>query len=82
MHHFAGGPTVEAWDDMRFFLNLVRYGSVRAAASALKVNHATVSRRIRGLEKRLGTRLIQRKPDGYMLTEDGQVIWAPPSFEP
>ncbi len=67
---------MNAWDDFRFFLALVRYGSVRGAAAALKVNHTTVSRRIRGLERRLGSRLVQRTPDGYALTNDGEVIFA------
>ena len=67
---------MDAWDDIRFFLALVRYGSVRGAAAALKVNHTTVSRRIRGLERRLGSRLMQRTPDGYGLTSDGEVIFA------
>ena len=67
---------LNAWDDFRFFLALVRYGSVRGAAAALKVNHTTVSRRIRGLERRLGSRLVQRTPDGYELTDDGEVIFA------
>ena len=67
---------MNAWDDFRFFLALVRYGSVRGAAAALKVNHTTVSRRIRGLEGRLGSRLVQRTPDGYALTNDGEVIFA------
>jgi len=67
---------LNAWDDFRFFLALVRYGSVRGAAAALKVNHTTVSRRIRGLERRLGSRLVHRTPDGYALTNDGEVIFA------
>lgn len=67
---------MNTWDDIRFFLALVRYGSVRGAAAALKVNHTTVSRRLRGLERRLGSRLVQRTPDGYALTSDGEVIFA------
>ena len=67
---------MDPWDDIRFFLALIRYGSVRGAATALKVNHTTVSRRVRGLERRLGSRLVQRTPDGYALTSDGEVIFA------
>ena len=63
------------WDDVRYLLALVRYGSVRGAAAALKVNHTTVSRRIRGLERRLGSRLVHRTPEGYELTSDGEVIF-------
>jgi len=64
------------WDDIRFFLALVRYGSIRGAAAALNVNHTTVSRRLRGLERRLGSRLVQRTPDGYAMTGEGEVIFA------
>ena len=67
---------MEAWDDIRFFLALVRYGSVRSAAAALEVNHTTVSRRLRALEHRIGSRLLHRTPDGYTLTSDGEVILA------
>lgn len=67
---------LEAWDDIRFFVALIRYGSVRSAASALKVNHTTVSRRLRALEQRLGSRLVQRTPDGYALTSEGEKIFA------
>lgn len=67
---------LEAWDDVRFLLALIRFRTVRGAASALQVNHSTVSRRIRGLERRLGTLLVQRTPDGYDLTRDGEVVFA------
>jgi len=66
---------MDAWDDIQFLLALIRNGSVRGAAAALKVNHATVSRRMKALEHRFGSRLVQRTPDGYALTSDGQVIY-------
>ena len=46
------------WDDFRFFLAVARQGSIRGAASALGVNHSTVSRRIGGFESRVGVRLF------------------------
>ena len=60
------------WDDLRFFLALVRNGTVRGAALALGVNHATVSRRLARLESRLGTTLLQRTPEGFRLMPDGE----------
>jgi len=66
---------MDYWDDIQFLLALIRNGSVRGAAAALKVNHATVSRRMKALEHRFGSRLVQRTPDGYALTSDGQVIY-------
>jgi len=67
---------LDAWDDIQYLLALVRHGSVRGAAAALKVNHTTVSRRVQALERRLGSRLIQRTPEGYSLTSDGETIYA------
>jgi len=40
-------------------------------ARRLKVDHTTVSRRISELEKDLAVKLFERKPDGFVLTEDG-----------
>ncbi len=62
------------WDDVRYFLAVSRGGSVRAAAGRLKVNHATVLRRIAQLEERLGTRVFEKLPSGYRLTEAGEEI--------
>ena len=64
------------WDDIRYLLALVRQGSVRAAATQLQVNHTTVSRRIRRMEKRLGSRMVQKTPGGYQLTSSGEAMLA------
>lgn len=63
------------WDDLRFFLAVARSGTALGAANALQVNHATVSRRIDGLEQSLGSRLFDRKPDGYHLTPEGEALF-------
>ncbi|NLS02754.1 LysR family transcriptional regulator [Rhizobium sp. P32RR-XVIII] len=62
------------WEDLRFFTALARHGSLSAAARALKVNHATVARRMSALEAVLGVQLFERRPDGYALTAHGQSI--------
>jgi len=54
------------------FLALGRHGSLSAAARALSVNHATISRRIQALEESLGEKLVDRRPDGYVLTTAGK----------
>jgi DNA-binding transcriptional LysR family regulator len=59
------------WDDLRFFLAVARAGSISGAARALGVNHATVSRRIRAMERRAAVRLFERSPDGWTPTEAG-----------
>ncbi|MCC1482374.1 LysR family transcriptional regulator [Roseibaca sp. Y0-43] len=59
------------WDDMRVFLALARAQSLGRAGQALKMDPATVGRRIARLEARLARRLFQRSHQGYALTEDG-----------
>jgi molybdate transport repressor ModE-like protein len=60
-----------SWEDVRFFATLARHGSLSAAARALSVNHATVARRISSLEQALGQKLVERRPEGYVLTSAG-----------
>ena len=60
------------WDNLRFFLAVARKGSIRAASVALSVNHSTVARRITAFEKKLGVRLFERLPNGYVLTSTGE----------
>ena len=62
------------WDDLRIFLAVAREGSISGAAKRLMVQHSTVSRRLRSLEERLATRLIERKKSGYELTEAGEEL--------
>jgi molybdate transport repressor ModE-like protein len=62
------------WDDARFFLAVAREGSFSAAAKRLGVQHSTVSRRIRALEVKLASPLVERKSTGYVLTEAGEEL--------
>ncbi len=62
------------WDNVRYFLAVARGGSVRAAAEHLDVNHSTVLRRIAQLEERLGSRLFDKLPSGYRLTDAGEEV--------
>ena len=64
------------WNDLVFFLELARQGRLMPAARRLKVDHTTVSRRISELEKDLAVKLFERKPDGFVLTEDGYRLLA------
>ena len=66
--------TIDSWDDLRIALAVARSGTVSGAAEALGVHHATVIRRIDGLEAQLGVKLFQRHPRGYALTEAGQAM--------
>lgn len=64
--------TAVDWEDVRFFVALVRHRSLSATARALRVNHATVARRVAGLEAALGAALFERRPGGYELTDAGR----------
>src|ERR1700761_8138847 len=59
------------WADIRVFVALARHGSLSAAARALSVNHATIARPIAALERDMGEKLVERRPDGYALTPAG-----------
>ena len=59
------------WDDMRVFLTVARTGSLTSAGPILKMDPATVARRISRLEERLGTSLFLKSPQGYILTDVG-----------
>jgi DNA-binding transcriptional LysR family regulator len=59
------------WDDLRIFLAVARRESLSAAGKALRIDPATVGRRIARLEDSLGTRLFVKSPQGYALTETG-----------
>jgi DNA-binding transcriptional LysR family regulator len=63
------------WNDLKFFLELARQGRLMPAARRLKVDHTTVSRRISELERDLAVKIFDRKPDGFVLTEDGHKLY-------
>lgn len=62
------------WNDYLFFLKVAEYGSLKSAANHLGVNHSTVFRRIKRLEKKLNIRLFERLKSGYTLTRAGEEI--------
>ncbi len=60
------------WDDMRIFLAVARAESLSGAGRALKLDAATVGRRVSRLEEALGAPLFAKSPQGYALTDAGQ----------
>jgi DNA-binding transcriptional LysR family regulator len=62
------------WEDVRYFVALARHGTLSATARALRVNHATVARRIASLETLLGRTLFNRRAKGYVLTAEGKEV--------
>ncbi|PCK01685.1 MAG: LysR family transcriptional regulator [Alteromonadaceae bacterium] len=63
------------WDDLRFFLALSREGTLSGAGKALAVKHTTVARRISALEEKLGSRLFDRLPSGYAMTQVAENLY-------
>ncbi|MEM5454809.1 MULTISPECIES: LysR family transcriptional regulator [Paraburkholderia] len=62
------------WEDLRHFVAFSQEQSLAKAARHLKVDHATVARRIASLEQSLELKLVDRRPRAYVLTADGERI--------
>jgi DNA-binding transcriptional LysR family regulator len=59
------------WDDLRVFLAVARSESLSGAGKSLRLDPATVGRRIQRLEEALAARLFHKSPQGYSLTDSG-----------
>ncbi|WP_426032048.1 LysR family transcriptional regulator [Cypionkella sp. TWP1-2-1b2] len=59
------------WDDLRVFLAVARSESLSGAGRRLKIDPATVGRRVARLEEAMDARLFAKTPQGYSLTEQG-----------
>lgn len=60
------------WDHARIFLAAARNGQFLAAARQLRLDHATIGRRITALEEALGAKLFERRTNGCALTPAGE----------
>jgi DNA-binding transcriptional LysR family regulator len=60
------------WDHARVFLAVARSGQFLAAARALKLDHATVARRITALEQSIRQPLLERRTNGVGLNAAGE----------
>jgi DNA-binding transcriptional LysR family regulator len=58
--------------DMEIFARVVSAGSMSAAGREMNLSPAVVSKRIRRLEEKLGSRLLQRTTRQIAMTEAGQ----------
>lgn len=58
-------------DQIKTFLLIVRYGSVRAAAEQLHISQPALSARLAALEESLSTSLFERRANGLVLTKAG-----------
>ncbi len=62
------------WDHLRIFLAIARTGQILAAARRLRLDHATVSRRLTALEDQLGAMLFERRTTGCVPTAAGESL--------
>ncbi|HSI44511.1 MAG TPA: LysR family transcriptional regulator [Methylotenera sp.] len=74
MHHHRLDKAMFDWEDLRYFTVFAREKSLSAAARHLKVDHATIARRINSLETSLNLKLVDRRPRSYILSENGKLI--------
>jgi DNA-binding transcriptional LysR family regulator len=61
------------WDNARIFLAIHRIGTLRGAAEQLRIDQATVGRRLAAMEESLGARLFLRTSSGYVATPAGEL---------
>ena len=64
------------WDDMRIFLSVAREESLSGAARLLRMDPATVGRRIARLEHDMDAILFVKSPQGYVATLAGERLLA------
>jgi DNA-binding transcriptional LysR family regulator len=62
-------------NDLAYFAEVVSHGGFAAAGRALHEPKSKLSRRIAGLEDRLGLRLIERSSRRFRVTETGQAFY-------
>lgn len=61
---------------LRYFLSLAQEGHFTRAAEAAHVTQPALSMQIRALEEEIGTPLVERTPQGVVLTPQGRAIEA------
>jgi DNA-binding transcriptional LysR family regulator len=70
----VGSPKMELeWSDLTLILAICRAGSLSGAARILGHNHSTIFRKINAIEEKTGVRFFERLPDGYVMTEAGEI---------
>ncbi|MEL6121242.1 MAG: LysR family transcriptional regulator [Pseudomonadota bacterium] len=65
------------WDDLKVFLAVARAETLSRAGQNLRMDPATVGRRIARLEAAYGAALFAKSQNGYALTDAGQRLMAP-----
>lgn len=67
---------MDAISDLRFFVTLAKHAALSRAAQEFGVTPPTVSKRLAGLEQRLGVRLMNRTTRRISLTLEGEAYLA------
>jgi len=62
-------------NDLAYFAEVVSHGGFAAAGRALRVPKSKLSRRVAGLEERLGLRLIERSSRRFRVTDVGREFY-------
>lgn len=62
------------WNDLRYVLAVSRHRTLSHAARHLHATHSTVGRRLRAIEEKLGVRLFDSTPDGFVATAAGHDV--------
>ena len=71
-----GAPkSVPDWEAVRSALEVVRYGSFRAAAERMGTSINVLRRRVDELERALGVKLLTRHVDGVRITAEGEKVF-------
>ena len=60
---------------IKYFIEVVKLGSITAAANEMYISQPTVSNQISALEKECGYKLLTRKQNGVELTEAGRIVY-------
>lgn len=60
------------WPEIQVYLATARHRSLVSVAARLGIDHSTAFRRLKSLERRIGSQLFERGPTGYVLTTLGE----------
>ena len=73
--HFCKDEVGMNWDDVRIFLSVARQESLSAASKNLRLDPATLGRRVARLEREMDAVLFVKSPQGYVLTSAGEHLF-------
>ena len=62
------------WDDIGLIASIAEFGSLRQAAKSLGMNASTLNRHVERLETSLGTAIVDRLPQGFVLNDAGRNV--------